>query len=229
MFRTCRILIRATYPAFRTPDDRDINIVRPNFHAIRMQHSASLVSIPAVPEELFMRSVHLTVAKNAEFVPPNGENGMLYIRPIVFGSGPRILLSPTDEYTFCVYVTPAAAYHGIQPLDALILEDFDRAAPRGTGSGKVGGNYAPVMKWADKAKSQGYALTLHLDSQTRSEIDEFSTSGFIGVKVEGGKTVIVVPNSSSAINSATCDSIQQLALSFDWKVERRPVSLLCPL
>jgi branched-chain amino acid aminotransferase len=114
-----------------------------------------------------MRSVHLAVAKNAEFVPPNAVDGMLYIRPIVFGSGPRILLSPTDEYTFCVYVTPAAAYHGIQPLDALILEDFDRAAPRGTGSGKVGGNYAPVMKWADKAKSQGYALTLHLDSQTR--------------------------------------------------------------
>jgi branched-chain amino acid aminotransferase len=149
---------------------------------------------------------------------------MLYIRPIVFGSGPRILLSPTDEYTFCVYVMPAAAYHGVKALDAVILEDFDRAAPRGTGSGKVGGNYAPVMKWADKAKAEGFAITLHLDSQTRTEIDEFSTSGFVGVKTEGEKTGLVIPDSPSIINSVTSDSIQQLAKSFGWEVERRVVS-----
>ena len=38
-----------------------------------------------------------------------------------------------------------------------------------------------MLRWSDKARDEGYGITLHLDSQTRSEIDEFSTSGFIGV------------------------------------------------
>lgn len=188
-----------------------------------MKHSASLVSIPEIPEDHFLDCIRQAVANNAAFVPPHSTAGMLYIRPIVFGSGPQLLLRPTDGYTFCVYVTPAAAYHGINAVDALILEDFDRTAPRGTGSGKVGGNYAPVMKWAEKAKNEGFAITLHLDSQTRTAIDEFSTSGFVGVKTEGEKITLVIPDSPSIINSATSDSIQQLAMSFGWEVERRVV------
>ncbi|QKX59053.1 uncharacterized protein TRUGW13939_06183, partial [Talaromyces rugulosus] len=204
---------------FRGPNDTEINIFRPDFHAVRMKHTASLISIPEIPKDHFLRCIQQAVANNAAFVPPHSTDGMLYIRPIVFGSGPRILLSPTDKYTFCVYVTPAAAYHGIKAVDALIVEDFDRAAPRGTGSGKVGGNYAPVMKWADKAKSEGFAITLHLDSQTRTAIDEFSTSGFVGIKTEGEKISIVIPDSPSIIKSATSDSIQQLARSFGWEVK----------
>ncbi|KAI9150037.1 Aminotransferase lcsP [Paramyrothecium foliicola] len=209
--------------AFRSPNDEEINIVRPDFHAIRMKHSASLVSIPPVPEEHFLRCVQVAVANNAEFVPPHSVDGMLYIRPIVFGSGPQILLSPTDEYTFCVYVTPLAAYHGVKPLDALVLEDFDRSAPRGTGSGKVGGNYAPVMQWANKARNEGFSITLHLDSETRTEIDEFSTSGFIGIKTQGDDVTLVVPDSPNIVKSATSDSIQRLAKSLGWYVELRSV------
>ncbi|EED13060.1 branched-chain amino acid aminotransferase, putative [Talaromyces stipitatus ATCC 10500] len=209
--------------AFRGPNDNEINIFRPEFHALRMKHSASLVSIPQIPESHFLRCVRLAVVNNAEFVPPHSSDGMLYIRPVVFGSGPRILLSPTDEYTFCVYVTPASAYHGIKALDALILEEFDRAAPKGTGSAKVVGNYAPVMKWAEKAKSEGFAITLQLDSQTHTAIDEFSTSAFVGIKNEGEKIKLIIPESSSIIASATSDSIQQIARSFGWEVERRLV------
>jgi len=50
-------------------------------------------------------------------------------------------------------------------VDALILEDFDRAAPYGVGQAKVGGNYAPVLKHAEKARLNGYGITLHLDSK----------------------------------------------------------------
>lgn len=153
---------------------------------------------------------------------------MLYIRPVVFGSGPRILLSPTDEYIFCVYVVCApAAYHGVRPLDALILEDFDRAAPRGVGGGKVGGNYAPVMRWSEQARKEGgWGITLHLDSQTHTHVEEFSTSGFVGVKGRGADVTIVVPDTKNAIRSVTVDSIQTIARQLGWNVECRPVRLL---
>ena len=212
--------------AFRAPNG-DVNIVRPDRHASRMNRSAALVSVQSIPEEHFWRCVQLAVGLNADLVPPHGANAMLYIRPFVFGSGPWFQLSPTDEYLFCVFVAPTGAYHGLKPLDALILDDFDRAAPKGVGAGKVGGNYAPVMRWSDKARSEGFPITLHLDSQTRSEIEEFSTSGFVGFhRVEDGEnaeTTVVVPDSKNIVDSVTSDSIQQLARSLGWAVEQRAV------
>ena len=147
----------------------------------------------------------------------------MYIRPLVFGSCAQLGLNPPEEYTFCVYVMPTGVYHGVHPVKALIMEDFDRAAPQGTGNAKLGGNYAPVMKWSGKASKEGYGITLHLDSQTRTEIDEFSTSGFIGIKQDGDQYTLAVPNSKAVIKSVTSDSVCQMAQSFGWKVECRSI------
>lgn len=141
-----------------------------------------------MPEELFIQCVKLAVATNAEYVPPaytpslapstrstsGAENiqgvPALYIRPLIFRSSPRLGPSPPESYTFSIFVTPVGAYHGLKSVDALILESFDRAAPRGTGSAKVGGNYAPVLQYSELARREGLGITLHLDSQMRSEI-----------------------------------------------------------
>jgi branched-chain amino acid aminotransferase len=194
-------------------------------HAERMNHSAMYVSIPSIPTLLFKKAVHLAVSHNAEYVPPHSSDAALYIRPVVFGSCANLPLSPPNEYLFCVYVQPLNAYHGNHAVDALIMEEFDRAAPKGTGNAKVGGNYAPVMRWSEKAKKEGFGITLHLDSMTNSEIDEFSTSGFIGV-LEGqkeGSWKLVVPDSKSVIKSITSDTCLELAKTFGWEVEMRPV------
>lgn len=151
----------------------------------------------------------------------------MYIRPLIFGSSAQLGLNPPEEYTFVVYVLPVGVYHGVHPVAALILEEFDRAAPEGTGSAKVGGNYAPVLRWSEKARTEGYGITLHLDSKTRSVIDEFSTSGFVGVKKhsEGEGYTVVVPDSKNVIRSVTSESVLSIAESFGWTVERRPVSI----
>jgi branched-chain amino acid aminotransferase len=85
------------------------------------------------------------------------------------------------------------------------------------------------MRWSGKAKEMGYGITLHLDSKTRSEIEEFSTSGFIGVKRVGvGEeegVVMVVPDSENALRSVTSESCVEIARSWGWKVEIRAVSL----
>jgi branched-chain amino acid aminotransferase len=211
--------------AFRAPGDKDITIFRPNKNAARLAHSAEFVSIPPVPEKIFMDCVHAAVSLNAEYVPPHETGAAMYIRPLIFGSSAQLGLNPPEEYTFCVYVLPVGVYHGVHPVKALILEEFDRSAPHGTGSAKVGGNYAPVLRWSDKARNEGYGITLHLDSQTRSEIDEFSTSGFIGVKKDGDNVTLVVPDSKNVIASVTSDSILEIGKSFGWKTEVRSVRL----
>ncbi|KAK0516565.1 hypothetical protein JMJ35_001168 [Cladonia borealis] len=208
--------------SFRTPDNQ-IAIFRPSMNADRMAHSSSFVSVPPIPQSHFLKCCHLAVALNAEFVPPYETGASMYLRPLAFGSCAQLGLNPPEEYTFCVYVLPVGVYHGVHPVDALVLEDFDRAAPEGTGSAKLGGNYAPVLKWSEKASKEGFGITLHLDSKTRTEIDEFSTSGFIGVKKEGDSYTLAVPSSKSVIKSVTSDSIQEIARSFGWKVECRPI------
>lgn len=210
--------------AFRAPGDQKINIFRPAENARRMQHSASFISIPQVPTEVYNKSVHLAVSLNAAFVPPHRTGAAMYIRPLLFGSSAQLGLSPPQEYTFVVFVLPVGVYHGVHPVDALILEDFDRAAPEGTGSVKVGGNYAPVLRHSERARNEGFGITLHLDSKTRSSIDEFSTSGFIGIKQEGQSFTVVVPDSKNVIKSVTSDSVCDIARSLGWQVERREIN-----
>lgn len=189
-----------------------------------MAHSAAAISIPPVPEPHFLRCVHAAVALNAAHVPPHASGAALYIRPLLFGSSAQLGLSPPEEYTFVVYVLPVGVYHGVHPVAALVLEDFDRAAPEGVGSAKVGGNYAPVLRFSERARREGYGITLHLDSKTRSVIDEFSTSGFVGVKVGGeGRRTVVVPESSQIIESVTSESVCEIARSLGWGVEKRPI------
>jgi branched-chain amino acid aminotransferase len=121
-------------------------------------------------------------------------------------------------------------------VDAIILDDFDRgchvhshiltvAAPLGTGSGKLGGNYAPVFKYSAEAKHAGYPITLHLDSKTRTHIDEFSTSNFVALLQDPSTkcTTFIVPESSSILKSVTTKSLIELSKSFGWTVEMRAV------
>jgi len=44
--------------AFRGKDEK-IRIFRPNENALRLAHSATMVSMPPVPEGLFLEAVHL--------------------------------------------------------------------------------------------------------------------------------------------------------------------------
>jgi len=179
--------------------------------------------------------VKLAVAVNAEYAPPanpstsEGGTWALYIRPLLFSPSPHLALSPPQEYTFAVFVTPTSVYHGVKALDALILEDLDRAAPRGTGSAKVGGNYAPVMRHSERARAaqEGFGITLHLDSATRSEVEEFSTSAFIGVRKNAtnpGAVTLVIPDSTNVLDSVTASSVCTIAEHIlGYKIEKRRI------
>jgi branched-chain amino acid aminotransferase len=213
--------------ACRTADNR-ILLFRPSTHARRMLHSTSTVSIPDIPEDHFLACVNLVVAANSAYVPPHDSNALLYVRPLAFGSGPQLALTSPAEFTFAVFALPGSAYHGVAAQDALVCEDFDRAAPLGIGHAKVGGNYAPAMRYTDRAREEGFPLLLHLDSLTHTEIDEFSTSGFLGVRYGEKTHTLVVPNSRNVLPSVTADSCVKMAELLGWKVEKRAVICLAP-
>ncbi|KAL0941579.1 uncharacterized protein CTRU02_204342 [Colletotrichum truncatum] len=214
--------------AFRQPDN-EIAVFRPDDHAARFQRSAAILGMPKVPKSLFLQCVDLAVRQNAEYVPPHDVVGAsLYIRPVEFACSLQIGLDPPDEYMFCVYVQPHFGIHKASSLKALVADEFDRAATRGVGKAKAGGNYACIPKWTRLAKNEGYDLFLHLDSSTQTQIEEFSTSGFVGIRDQSSEesVTVLISDSDTVLDSITVDSIAVLAESFGWKVERRPINFL---
>ena len=207
--------------AFRCKDGK-VRVFRPLENARRMDRTARRTCMAPVPPELFLDAIKRVVNANIDYIPPYGTKGSLYIRPLLFGSGPQIGVAPADEYKFIVLVVPAGEYYkgGIKPVRSIIIDDCDRAAPLGMGNVKVAGNYAASLDAHEKAKHDGYPVELYLDSKTHSFVDEFATSNFIGITPDGA---YVTPDSASALPSVTNSSLQQIAADLGLKVERRPI------
>ena len=172
--------------AFRQKSGK-IVIFRPDENARRMHRTAIRTVMAPVPEEMFIEAAEKVVAANEEFVPPYGTGGSLYLRPLLIGTGPQIGVAPAKEYTFMIMVMPVGAYYkgGLKPVRAVILDDWDRAAPHGMGDVKVGGNYAASLFAHEKAKHDGWPVELYLDAKTHKYVEEFSTSNFLGIKKDG--------------------------------------------
>ena len=205
-------------------EDNQVYIFRPEENASRMQSSCQRIKMPELPTDKFVDAVKRVVRDNMEYVPPYGSGGALYIRPLLFGSGPRIGLQPAGEYTFLCLVIPVGDYYkgGLAaPVNALLIEDFDRAAPLGVGAVKVAGNYAADLLPNMLSKQQGFPIGLYLDAKTHANIEEFSTSNFVGI--DNDTNTYITPKSPSVLPSITNKSLMQLAADEGMKVEARNI------
>jgi branched-chain amino acid aminotransferase len=207
--------------AFRCKDGK-IRLFRPQENARRMANTARRTCMAEVPESLFLEAVARVIRANEDYVPPYGTGGSLYVRPLLIGSGPQIGVAPAQEYTFLVLVVPVGPYYkgGLQPVKAMILDDFDRAAPLGVGNVKVAGNYAASLYAHEYAKHAGYPVELYLDAKEHAYVEEFATSNFIGITRDGR---YVTPDSTSILPSVTNNTLKQIASDLGMTVEVRPV------
>jgi len=204
-----------------TGADGRIRLFRYEENAKRMLLSAKGILMAEVPVPLFMEAVEKVVMLNKKFVPPHGTGASLYIRPLLIGTGPEVGVRPAKEYTFLVFVMPVGPYFksGFKPVEMMICRDHDRAAPRGTGHLKVGGNYAASMSSISEAHQKGYATAMYLDAKEKRYIDECGPANFFGIK----DNTYITPLSHSILPSITNKSLQALAESLGMKVEARPI------
>lgn len=206
--------------AFRGKDGR-IRVFRMDENAKRFIRSAEGIKMQPLPEDLFKKMVRTVVKLNKRFVPPYGTGASLYIRPLEIGVSPRIGVSPAAEYTVIMLVTPVGPYfkEGFRPTKVCISRAYDRVAPKGTGSIKIGGNYAASLVAGEMAHDLGYSVILYLDPKEKKYIDECGAANFFGVK----DNVYVTPASDSILPSITNKSLRQLAEDMGMKVEQRHV------
>ena len=207
--------------AYRGKDGK-VRLFRWDENAKRMQRSAEGILMAKIPDHLFHDAVVKAVKLNEKFVPPYGTGASLYIRPLLFGSGAEVGVRPAKEYTFIIFVTPVGPYfkEGFNPVRIAIVRDSDRAAPLGTGTLKVGGNYAASLRGVERAHKAGYGSPMYLDAKEKKFIDEIGAANFFGVK----NNTYITPKSESILPSITNMSLIQLAQDLGLKVERRPIA-----
>jgi len=201
--------------------DGKIRLFRWEDNAKRMVSSAEGIKMEVFPPEMFREALYKVLHLNRKYVPPYGSGATLYIRPLLYGSGAEVGVKPASEYTFLIFVTPVGPYFkgGMKPVNMLICRDIDRAAPKGTGIYKVGGNYAASMRAIIAAREGGYANTIFLDAKEKKYIDECGPANFFGIK----DNTYITPKSESILNSITNMSLIEIAKSLGMTTERRQV------
>ena len=206
--------------AFKGKDGK-VRVFRMEENAKRMQNSCDGIMMAKLPVEKFQEAVRLAVKLNMKYVPPYESGASLYIRPLLVGSGHEIGVKPANEYLFMIFVMPVGPYfpQGFVPTDLVIMREYDRAAPQGTGKYKVGGNYAASLVEGHKAKKGGFSAVLYLDSKEKKYLDECGPANFFGIK----DNTYITPKSESILPSITNKSLIVLAEEMGLKVERRPV------
>ncbi len=189
--------------AYRCPDGK-VRVFRMDENAKRLQSTCRGIMMPELPTELFEEMVKKVVRLNQEYIPTYESGATLYIRPLLIGTSARVGVHPATEYMFVIFVTPVGPYFkgGFSTNPYVIIRDFDRSAPLGTGIYKVGGNYAASLRANSIAHEKGYGA-----------------ANFFGIK----NNTYVTPKSTSILPSITNKSLMQLAEDFGMTVERRPI------
>jgi len=211
------------FKAFHTRDG-NVHTFVDNLCHERMSHGCRRFQMPEVPEEVWRTAIDEVVRQNAAFLPPYGSGGSLYMRPFMFGSGPKLGLGPSTEYTFTVFGNPVGSYYRTgakNSLDGLVNEEYDRAAPRGSGDVKCAGNYAADLESMMTAKKAGYPISLYLDAREQRYIEEFSTSNFVAITRAGE---YITPDSPrSILRSNTNRVLMELAKDMGMPVQQRRI------
>lgn len=206
--------------AFRCPDGK-IRAFRLAENAARLQSTCRGIMMPEVPTDLFVEMCQRVILLNERFIPPYESGAALYIRPLLIGTGAQVGVHPADEYLFVIFVTPVGPYFkgGFATTNYVITRDYDRAAPLGTGTYKVGGNYAASLRANADAHAKGYSCEFYLDAKEKKYIDECGAANFIAIK----NGTFITPKSTSILPSITNKSMQQLAMDLGMKVECRSI------
>lgn len=206
--------------AYYKADESGIVLFRPKKNLERLNKSAHRMSMPEVPESLFMDGINKLIELDKDFIPKTAGSS-LYIRPFLIGTEPFIGVRTSDRYLFMVIIGPTGPYYG-EAISVLVHDTYIRATKGGYGSAKAAGNYAGTLYPVELAKKMGYKDVLWLDGEHKKYANEVGTMNIFFV-IDGK---LVTPNTDGSIlEGITRDSIITIARDLGYTVEERPIDI----
>jgi branched-chain amino acid aminotransferase len=192
-------------------------------NAARFQRSAQRLALPQLPTEDFVGAVRALVDIDRQWVPGGAEQS-LYIRPFMFASEVFLGVRPAKHVTFAVIASPAGPYFsgGVKPVSIWLSQEYNRAAPGGTGAAKCGGNYAASLLPQQEAIDNGCDQVVFLDAAEHSTLEELGGMNIFLVYSDG--TLVTPELNGSILEGVTRSSIIELADELGYKVDERQVT-----
>ena len=205
--------------AFKNQND-EILVFRPYDNFKRLNKSAKRLSIPVIPENIFIEGINELLKLDGDWCKK--EDGYsLYLRPFIFASSECIKASPSDEYTFIIITSPTKNYY-TKPINLVIEEYFSRSVRGGVGYAKAAGNYASSFYPIGKANEKGFTQVIWTDAVTHQNIEE---SGTMNIWFRINNKLITPELSDTILDGITRDSILNLAQFEGLTVEERVISV----
>ena len=205
--------------AFLTNDDKPI-LYRPERHASRFNRSANRMSMPSIPEEVFIDAVKALVKLEVNWIP-KAVGSALYIRPLMFAMDAVVGVKPSKTYKFIILTLPSGPYYN-RPLSLKAETEYVRAVKGGIGEAKTAGNYGASLFPFQLAKKEGYDQIMWLDGIHRKYVQEIGTMNIFFVI---GDTLVTPKLDGAVLAGITRDSILTLMKAKGYKVEERLIDI----
>ena len=196
--------------------DKKTWLFRPDENFKRLNISAKRLSIPELPEAVFMEGLKALLRVDEQWIPTQ-DGSSLYIRPIMFATGEGFHASPANAYKFIICTAPSGAYFAGK-VKVLIEQNYSRSANGGVGFAKAGGNYAGQFYPTQLAIDKGYHQVIWTDDNTHEYIEE---AGAMNIFVRINDTLITGPTSDRILDGITRKSVLDIAKDEGIKVEVR--------
>lgn len=205
--------------AFKNDND-EILLFRKKDNLNRLNISAKRLSIPEIPEEIFLQGLDNLLSLDQKWCLKE-DNYSLYIRPFIFASAEYIKACESDEYTFMIITSPTTTYYN-EDINVVIEEAYTRAAAGGVGYAKASGNYAASFYPAKLARDRNFTQVIWTDAKEHKYIEEAGTMN-IWFRI---KDKLITPSlSDSILAGITRDSIIKLARDNKIEVEEKKISV----
>jgi len=207
--------------------DGKIVFFRLRENALRLARSARRLGMTPAPIEFYMEAIRAAVLANKDLIPPPGFMAAMYVRPVQYGSGPRLGVMEAGEETLMIFVSPVGPYYAggeIKPIDIRTpVSNIRRSGDGLTGGVKAAGNYVMGLIELILAKAQGFKEVLWVKSESGILYPEEIGSSNLFYVIDGE---LYTPELTDTIlPGITRDSVIKLARALGIKVHEGKMPL----
>lgn len=203
--------------AYKDAQDQ-IWLFRPEENFNRFNKSAVRLAMPEIDAERFIGGLKALLNVEKEWVR-KGQGNSLYIRPFMIATESGVIASPSNEFLFCILLSPAKSYYSGK-IKVKIADFYSRAANGGIGAAKAAGNYSAQFYPTKLAQEEGYNQVIWTDDATHTKLEE---AGTMNVFFKINDTLYTAPTSERILDGVTRKSLIALAKHLGYKVEERSV------
>jgi len=153
--------------------DGTVRLFRPDKNYERLQNSCQRLCIPAPDKDTFMAALKALVRMDHEWIPEK-RGQSFYLRPIIIGTDPSLMVRPSNNYRFLIIASPVREFFddSIPAVSLRVENEYTRAAPGGMGYAKTAGNYAAGLDPARRSLQAGFDQVLWLDGREHRYVEE---------------------------------------------------------